>query len=432
MNQSTKTKAYWALFIGGLFLVEAALSAWTGLKYDMTVWFQTGVWMEQGINIYLPNDHLGYPPLWAFWCLAAKQVFNLSGGNMELWRFVVKLPLILAQFALAFAMWKFTQTRFDNLKAKKILIIALTWVFFIYIGALWGQLNMLSALLTFLAFYAVTGNRNTLGAILLGLAVILKIYPLIVLPAFLVYIIKNGGKKASVKFTVITCALPVIFTVAVFSVYQWGLEYFMRTIFYWAPVYETNPLQIQGGCMNIWSFTGLLRVDISEIWLLRFSWIPVLAANALYWYRKPSMKMADLNLAIISFYIWFLISYGWVTEQSFLDPLPFIFLQIVLFNPKKAYWYALLTIQALIFGFSTFNHSPFIFEPLLLQFSPQLLHLIQVLDPQYPLIWTIRGVLGLTVSLALCLFLVALAKPTVFSKIAETIKNSKVHHYSAS
>jgi hypothetical protein len=80
LNQSTKTKAYWALFIGGLFLVEAALSAWTGLKYDMTVWFQTGVWMEQGINIYLPNDHLGYPPLWAFWCLAAKQVFNLSGG----------------------------------------------------------------------------------------------------------------------------------------------------------------------------------------------------------------------------------------------------------------------------------------------------------------------------------------------------------------
>lgn len=405
-----------------LFLAEATLSAWTGLKYDMTVWFQTGVWMEQGINIYQPNDHLGYPPLWAFWCLAAKQVFNLSGGNMELWRFVVKLPLILAQFALAFATWKFTQTRFDNVKAKRILILALTWVFFIYIGALWGQLNMLSALLTFLAFYAVTGNRNIFGAVFLGLAVTLKIYPLIVLPAFLFYVLKNQGKKASAEFALITCALPVIFTVAVFSVYQWDIEYFLRTIFYWAPVYETNPLQIQGGCMNIWSFTGLLHIDISEIWLLRFVWIPVLAANAVYWFRRPSMMMADLNLSIISFYILFLISYGWVTEQSFLDTLPFIILQIVLFNPKRGYWYVLLTVQTLVFAFSTFNHSPFIFEPLLLQFSPQLLETIQVLDPQYPLVWTIRGILGLTVSLSLCLFLAALAKPAVFGKIAETIK----------
>jgi hypothetical protein len=76
---------------------------WTALEYDMNIWFNTGSWMNQGINIYLPNDHLGYPPLWAFWCLLAYQVYSAVGNNIEVWRLFIKLPLILAQFILAFA-----------------------------------------------------------------------------------------------------------------------------------------------------------------------------------------------------------------------------------------------------------------------------------------------------------------------------------------
>ena len=37
------------------------------------------------------------------------------------------------------------------------------------------------------------------------------------------------------------------------------------------------------------------------------------------------MKEADLNLAIISFYLLFMLSYGWVTEQSFLGPFALYF-----------------------------------------------------------------------------------------------------------
>ena len=382
--------------------------------------------MNQGTNIYLPNNHLGYPPLWAFWCLIAYRVYGILGNNMELWRFTIKLPLILAQFALAFAIGKFAQNRFDKRTARKIFLLALTWIFFIYIGAMWGQLNMLSALLTFLAFYAVTSKRNTLGALLLGVAVTLKIYPLIVLPAFLAYILKNQDRKEAGRFTLYTCALPVVFTLIVFAVYQWDILFFLRTIFYWTPVFETNPTQIQGGCMNLWSFISLLNVDISRVWLLRFIWIPVLGVTSLYWFRKPSMKEADLNLAIISFYLLFMVSYGWVTEQTFLDPLPFIFLQILAYRPKKTYMYALLAIQGLVFAFSTFNWGPLIFAPLLKQFYPPLLEAIQVFDPKNALIWTTRGVLGLAVSLSLCAFLVGLAKPAVFERILKKIPKKHV------
>jgi hypothetical protein len=176
-------------------------------------------------------------------------------------------------------------------------------------------------------------------------------------------------------------------------------------------------LQIQGGCMNVWSFISLLNIDVAQVWLIRFVWIPVLGAAAVYWFRKPQMKDVDLNLAIISFYLLFMVSYGWVTEQSFLDPLPFILLQIVAYQPRKIYMYGLLALQGLVFVFSTFNWGPFIFTPLLTKFNPQLLQAIQFLDPKYPLIWTIRGILGLVVSVAACIFLVGLAKANFFDKI---------------
>jgi hypothetical protein len=139
---------------------------------------------------------------------------------------------------------------------------------------------------------------------------------------------------------------------------------------------------------------------------------------------RSSIKEPDFNLAIISFYIIFMLSYIWVTEQMFLDPLPFIFLQILFYHPKKTYVYALFGIQLLVFAFMTFNGVPFVFRPLLQEFSPQILNSIEFLDPKYPIIWTIRGVLGLVVSIALCTFLVGLTKPEAFERIHKRLKST--------
>jgi hypothetical protein len=109
---------------------------------------------------------------------------------------------------------------------------------------------------------------------------------------------------------------------------------------------------------------GLYGVRISEVWLLRFLWIPVLAVAAFFWFRKPKMDTADFNLSLISFYVLFIIFYGWATEQTFLDPLPFIFLQILAFRPKRSHLYALVGIQLLVYGFSLLNGGPRFFSRL--------------------------------------------------------------------
>ena len=423
MNHPLKDKRIlFVLLIAALFTAEAFFAMWTGEQYDMNIWFQTGVWMNHGINIYVPDNHMGYPPLWALWCLVAYSVYGFFGSNMEIWRLTIKLPMIMAQFALAFAIWKFAQKRFDPKTAKKIFLFTLTCSFFIFIGTLWGQINILSALLTFLAFYAVTSKRITLSAILLGIAITLKIYPLIALPAFLTYILRNQNRKEAGKFVLYSCAVPVLFTLSVFAAYNWDILYFLKTIFYWAPVYDVNPLQFQGGCMNIWSFLGLLGVDISRVWFLRFIWVPVLGAATFFWFRKRSMSEADLSLSLISFYLLFMISYGWITEQTFLDPLPFIFLQILAYRTKRSYLYALVGIQVLVYAFSLFNGGTLIFEPLFARFYPVLIGPAQNLGAVNSAIaWTIRGTLGLVISASLAVFLLFLAEPAVLKKSQERV-----------
>ena len=396
----------------------------------MKIWFDTGIWMNHGIDIYLPNNHIGYPPLWAFWCLISYSIYGLFGNNLEIWRLTLKLPMILAQFTLAFVVWRFAGRRFDPKTAKKLFLFTLTCSFFVFIGVLWGQINIISALLTFLAFYAVISNRENVGAIFLGLAIALKIYPVIVLPAFLLYILKKKNWRETGKFTVYAVAVPVLFSFFVFTVYKWDFLNFLKTIFYWAPVYDPNPLQFQGGCMNIWSFAGLFGTDISKIAILRFLWIPVLGAAMLYWFRKRSISDSDLSLSIISFYLLFMISYGWVTEQTFLDPLPFIFLQILAYRPQRAYLYALAGLQTLVYLFSLFNGAPLIFEPLFAKFFPEMIIPAENLSTaNSALFWQIRGVLGLAISISLALFLVHLVDPTYFEKNKQRLARLRRHDF---
>jgi Gpi18-like mannosyltransferase len=400
-----------------IFVFEAVLSFWTGQPYDMKIWFQTGVWMNQGTNIYMLPNHIGYPPLWAFWCTVAYNFYAFLWSNIEVWRFLIKLPIIVAHLVLAIVVGDYAKNRFGLDTAKKLLWIILCWSFFIYIGAIWGQINALSTVLTFLAFYAVTRQKLEIGASLLGLAVALKTYPIVVLPAFIAFIFRNQGKKEAAKFTLIACAVPIVFTLVVFTVFRWDITYFLRTIFYSTPVYETEQRLHVIGAMNVWSFIALQGIDIVALWQFRLLWFPLLAVCAIYWVRRRKFDEKDFVLSILSFYVLFMFSYGWISEQMFIDPLPFIFLLIIAFQPKRAHLYLLIMIQSFVYIFSVANQSLFIFTPLLERFLPMLLVNLQRFHLENgPLIHTIRGTMGLVTSVAILVFLLVLAKPELLKK----------------
>ena len=287
-------RIYIALF-AGFFIIESLLSLWTGQPYDMKVWFNTGLWMTQGINIYMPKDHLGYPPLWALWCFVAYQFYTFFSNSLEIWRFVIKLPIILSHLALAYVVGVFASYRFGQKTGLKILLVTLTWGFFIYAGAIWGQIDTISALLSFLAFYAVINKRTGISALLLGTAVTLKLYPIVVLPAFFAYVSKKWNMKEAGKYLLYSIAVPIIFTLSTIAVFRWDILYFLRTIFYATPTFQSNPTQINFGCMNLFSFLALEKINL--VGLSPALWIPILAVCAFYWLRKPKLDESDLILS---------------------------------------------------------------------------------------------------------------------------------------
>jgi len=95
------------------------------------------------------------------------------------------------------------------------------------------------------------------------------------------------------------------------------------------------------------------------------------------------------------------------------------------YRSKKSHRYFLVAIQILIYAFSAVNYGEFIFEPFLERFSPHTLLTIQRLyQTSGSLIWEIRGILGLIISLFFGVFLVILVKTS--SKNSEKSAESLV------
>jgi hypothetical protein len=248
----------------------------------------------------------------------------------------------------------------------------------------------------------------------------LKIYPTVTLPAFLIYTLKNRGKETTAKFAFLACVLPVLFTFTIFAIYQWDITYFLRTIFYSTPIFESEPVLFNAGCMNVWSFIALQGVSTGALWLFRQLWIPILTTGGVYWLKKPKLTEKDFVLSLITFYILFMVSYAWISEQTIVDLLPFLFLLVLAYKPERAYFYMLLLVQLLVYIFSFANQSLALFEPLAQSISPSITTDAQnFLYANGPLIWTIRGIMGLTVSISLIVFLVLLIKPKILELIRE-------------
>jgi hypothetical protein len=169
--------------------------------------------------------------------------------------------------------------------------------------------------------------------------------------------------------------------------------------------------------MNIWSFFALHGVDLVKFWFFRLLWIPILGAGAFFLVQKKQNGRARSHFfnsfSIHPLHDQLLM----VSEQLFLDTLPFIFLLIFSYRPRRLYLYFLVVIQILVYAFSVVNWGPSIFEPIAERFFPSLLQLIWFLDPsKSSQVWYVRGTLGLIISPFLGIFLLILWEPEGFKR----------------
>jgi hypothetical protein len=324
-----------------LFLVALAvrviIAPFTGHPYDLKIWLDTGSYVAQGRSPYELYDHIGYPPLWALWAgvsyLASSFVWK---GNPFLYILIIKLPIIAADFGLALVLTDLYQTgrrrlalAGDQKPQKKsglgsnLAAIFLLSPFTIVVGAVWGMMDNLAALLIATAAVAFFARRDVRAGVLYGLSVSLKLYPIILFPAFGVYLLKEkeGRLKRLVSFFGSSAVALGVTALLPFPLFGWNFVGLGGTL-------VAQLARVPGGISPLGLLSSLFDLGIKSVGsfsltefanltVVREAWIGVWALAVLWLLirRQAPDLPAFLNHLSLILVCWYLSS-PWTSEQN--------------------------------------------------------------------------------------------------------------------
>lgn len=183
------------------FALHGILAPFSGLEHDMDVWLQVSEDLLVGRNPYVEGltrtGYYAYPPLWAYILLFMRLIADNFGQNAYIQRYMIKLPMILAQIGVAWLGAQVTSQQSPSTRrADEVFALIILNPFFYLIGSIWGMFDIIPALFTLATVYALAGYpeewespvRPLLGGLCLSFAVLAKLYPVILLPLCLIHL----------------------------------------------------------------------------------------------------------------------------------------------------------------------------------------------------------------------------------------------------
>ena len=305
-------------------LVQFPLAVFLGHYYDQRSLIDTGYLVSSGLNPYLPhtitvfsNPHLigvnpiiGYPPLWP---LLLGVIYRLTYDlipNIFLYNFAIKIPVIAANIALAYA----TKTVMQNLNMPPRRV-RFAWLFLLFnpftllTTTAWGQFDTLIALLCVVSLYSLSKGSVVKSSILLSLSIVLKpiSLPLIGLP--LLFSSPNNRRK-NLIYILITTAVVVGLAVLPFNLLGWM-----------AP---SSPDQVTSYFRMADSMTLFNIVEVIQdtavlpagLEILGYLWIPALLIGYYLVYRNPPKSMPELAEKAVVLLLIFFLTRTWLSEPN--------------------------------------------------------------------------------------------------------------------
>jgi len=226
-----------------------------------------------GTAYELPARYYPYPPPWQYIEAAALLISRFSGLSFD---FVVKIPSIIADAAIAILLYLILLR--SNQTKRMSLIWSLLFAFnpaSIMISSGHGQFDSLPiafslAALYLAMFFASPHNALYLSALLLGMGVALKVYPILFLPLFLAYL--QDKKAVTLKQSAIyllSALFPLFFSLLPFLL-KGQIEPFMRPFMYVSiggvtdlglmPILKTLHFPIRG--------LSATTITFKDVWLI--------------------------------------------------------------------------------------------------------------------------------------------------------------------
>ena len=301
----------------------------------MNIWMETGRYVAEGRSPYELEIHLGYPPLWGFWC-GLSYVFSNSilPGNTFAYILAIKIPIIGADLAIAWILlacarsFEIQATSSNNRSFRDATLGRLLVAFFLLnpyvltVGVVWGMMDNLAALLVILVALALKREKYAIAGAALGLAIALKLYPVLFLFAVVPYLVKrHRGCARALRFLSALALMELGTIIAPFLVFRWDIARFLTML-----VDQTSrrpqgispigilPLLINLDVQRLGPFD---LQDLSQLLVLRLLWIPTICLVVIFLARADLQPpFEDIIRRFVLVYAAWLLTAPSVSEQN--------------------------------------------------------------------------------------------------------------------
>jgi len=199
----------YALFVAFLVRLIPALILPRGAAYEMHVFRQAAQVALEGQSVYLSGVPHPYLPFLLYWLVSAHWLTEYIGLSFPFW---VKVPSILAETATTGLVYSAIQQRRTKCNA-----IFGSWIYAvnpvtILVAAYQGQFDAIPLLCVLSAWYLSEFHSNrqwalTLSAFVLGVGVLSKVWPIILLP---IVLLRLPHWRLWLRYTLTTAVVPAI------------------------------------------------------------------------------------------------------------------------------------------------------------------------------------------------------------------------------
>jgi len=261
--------------------------------------------------LYADLPAIGYPPPWPLLLGGIYRATYALVPNLALYDAAMKLPAVAAGVALAYL----TGAALQNLGASPA-VVRRAWVallfnpLVLFVGAAWGQIDAIVALLALAALLLVASGRRDLSAVTLALAVCVKPTAAPLLLAVLLLVGISSVPRA-LRYAAVFLAGAFAFYVLPFLLLGWDA----------APVRTANAQFSMAGALSLaavphpWLEPLVLQ---GHWWLLGLLWAPalVIAAGVALSAGRVRRDFAGLLTLSLTLTLVFFLCRAWLSESN--------------------------------------------------------------------------------------------------------------------
>ncbi len=296
-------------------LIRIGLSPFFRHPFDIPAWkFLDIISYDLGIN---PIPYTAfYGPCWLFTLLGSYPIYlliSLFRPSDLFLNLVIKLPIIFGDFILAILLFKIT-------KSKLALALWFLNPYVIWTSAVHGMFDVLPTLFAVFSMYFLVKKQYLESAISLAIGIGYKVFPVFILPFFLLFSARNFGKKFSIKYLFVLLVASLV----VFSIFLLpsNSKFFYEGVFVDLP---SRNISYVGSSISYIEFLALHLGIISNYNFL-FTFIPLYIALILFSLRSRIDFDKLIKLIIITLLLLF-VTYNTMHPQFLVWVIPFLLIE---------------------------------------------------------------------------------------------------------